>query len=269
MAERFLSLRKKQGGNAGLLKKTELFSPLLYRPEDLLSGQNQIQSLRYPMRQLLLDITEIGPPSLDNFVSEGNEELIFMLRNLVAGSRQDRFFYVWGTTGSGKSHLLHSVNSALLPSEFKVRYLDCNQVEMPDFDADVDCMLVDNVEKLDDAAQIRLFNLYNHFRESGHGVFLASGPLPPAQLGLRPDLATRLGWGLVYQVHELTDEKKIEVMQDYAIRCGFELPVEICHYLLKRERRDLSSLIGFVHALDKYSLARQRPVTLPLLRELL
>lgn len=64
-------------------------------------------------------------------------------------------------------------------------------------------------------------------------------------------------------------KKKIEVIQNYAIRCGFELPLEICHYLLKHEQRDLSSLIELVNALDQLSLAKQRPVTLPLLRELL
>ncbi|CAD84009.1 MULTISPECIES: DnaA regulatory inactivator Hda [Nitrosomonas] len=220
------------------------------------------------MRQQLLDITEIGPPSLDNFISSGNEEVLYTLRNLVAGNQQDRFYYLWGKTGSGKSHLLQAVADAFSEQQCNSRYIDCNQDE-PNFNPGTDCIVIDNVERLDDAAQIRLFNLYNHLRDNKHGIFLASGTKPPAQLDLRQDLTTRLGWGLVYQVHELTDEKKIEVMQDYAIRCGFELPLEICHYLLKYEQRNLSSLIRLVHALDQLSLTRQRPITLPLLRELL
>lgn len=221
------------------------------------------------MRQLLLDIIEIGPPSLDNFIPEGNEELLYTLRNLIANNRQDYFYYLWGSAGSGKSHLLQAVADTLSEQQLNTLYIDCDQTDELNFSFDLDCLLVDNVEQLDDAAQIRLFNLYNHFRNNRHGLFLASGSRPPAQLNLRQDLATRLSWGLVYQVHELTDEKKIEVMQDYAIRCGFELPLEICHYLLKHERRDLSSLIRLIHALDQLSLTRQRPVTLPLLRELL
>ncbi len=220
------------------------------------------------MRQLLLDITEIGSPSLDNFIPEKNEELLYTLKNLVAGSRQDRFYYLWGETGSGKSHLLQAVADAFSEQQCNSRYIDCSQDEL-NFNSGISCILADNIEQLDGAAQIRLFNLYNHLRDSGEGIFLASGTRPPAQLNLRQDLTTRLGWGLVYQVHELTDEKKIEVMQDYAIRCGFELPMEICHYLLKHEQRDLSSLIRYVQALDHLSLTRQRPVTLPLLRELL
>lgn len=220
------------------------------------------------MRQQLLDITEIGPPSLDNFIPSGNDEVLYTLRNLVAGNQQDRFYYLWGKTGSGKSHLLQAVADAFSEQQCNSRYIDCNQDE-PNFNPGTDCIVIDNVERLDDAAQIRLFNLYNHLRDRKHGIFLASGTKPPAQLDLRQDLTTRLGWGLVYQVHELTDEKKIEVMQDYAIRCGFELPLEICHYLLKYEQRNLSSLIRLVHALDQLSLTRQRPITLPLLRELL
>ncbi|MEB2332537.1 MAG: DnaA regulatory inactivator Hda, partial [Nitrosomonas sp.] len=195
-------------------------------------------------------------------------EVLYTLRNLVAGNQQDRFYYLWGKTGSGKSHLLQAVADAFSEQQCNSRYIDCNQDE-PNFNPGTDCIVIDNVERLDDAAQIRLFNLYNHLRDNKHGIFLASGTKPPAQLDLRQDLTTRLGWGLVYQVHELTDEKKIEVMQDYAIRCGFELPLEICHYLLKYEQRNLSSLIRLVHALDQLSLTRQRPITLPLLRELL
>jgi len=221
------------------------------------------------MRQLLLDIIKIGPPSLSNFIPEGNEELLYTLKNLVAGNRQDRFYYLWGSIGCGKSHLLRATADALSEQHLHALYVDCDQTDELSFNSDIDCLLIDNVEQLDNAAQIKLFNIYNQFRENGHGIFLASGTRPPARLDLRPDLATRLGWGLVYQIHELTDEKKIEVMRDYALRCGFELPLEICNYLLKHEQRDMSSLIGLINALDQLSLARQHPITLPLLRELL
>jgi DnaA family protein len=221
------------------------------------------------MRQLLLDITEIGPPSLDNFVPNENEELLYTLRNLVAGNRQDHFYYLWGSAGCGKSHLLRAAADAFSEQQRNALYVDCSQTDEFNFNSGIDCLLIDNVEQLNNSAQIKLFSLYNQIRENGVGIFLASGPKPPAQLNLRQDLATRLGWGLVYQVHELTDEKKIEVMQDYAIRCGFELSLEICSYLLKHKQRDLSSLIKLVNALDQLSLTRKRPVTLPLLRELL
>ena len=79
----------------------------------------------------------------------------------------------------------------------------------------------------------------------------------------------RIGWGLVYQVHELTDDKKIQAMRTHAADCGFELSHDICRYLLRHGRRDLPSLLMTLEALDRYSLVHQRPVTIPLLRELL
>jgi DnaA family protein len=89
------------------------------------------------------------------------------------------------------------------------------------------------------------------------------------KLKVREDLVTRLGWGLVYQVHELTDEEKIEAMKSHAITRGLELSQEVCGYLLRHARRDLPSLMATLDALNGYSLANQRKVTVPLVRELL
>jgi DnaA family protein len=73
----------------------------------------------------------------------------------------------------------------------------------------------------------------------------------------------------VYQVHELTDEEKIKAMKSHATSRGLDLSQEVCDYLLRHERRDLPSLMATLDALDSYSLASQRKVTVPLVRELL
>lgn len=75
--------------------------------------------------------------------------------------------------------------------------------------------------------------------------------------------------GLVYQIHELTDEEKGQAMKGHAVNSGFELPEEVCDYLLRYEKRDMSYLIRIVDALGCYSLMLQRPITLPLLRQFL
>lgn len=132
-----------------------------------------------------------------------------------------------------------------------------------------DCLAIDDIENLDAPAQIALFNLYNRLRDSGRTRLLMSGSAAPMYLQLRQDLVTRIGWGLVYQVHELTDEEKTQAMQTHAADCGFELSQDICRYLLRHGRRDLPSLLMTLEALDRYSLIHQRPITIPLLRELL
>ena len=193
------------------------------------------------MRQRALDISPPQQPTLDNFVPGANAELLARLRELLAGSFRDNVLYLWGEAGSGKSHLLHAC-AGLHP--------------------------VDDVEKLDDASQIGLFNAINEARQSG-GAVLAAGNAPPAQLQLRADLKSRLAWGLVYQVKPLTDEERTLYLRAEAERRGMHLADEVIAYLLTRMRRDLPSLSAILDRLDRTSLELKRPITLPLVREAL
>jgi DnaA family protein len=132
----------------------------------------------------------------------------------------------------------------------------------------MDCVALDDVERLDDSGQAAAFDLYNALRERG-GVLLAAAAVPPAQLPLRADLATRLAWGLTYQVHALSDEAKAQALADRAASRGFRLAPEVSEFLLTRASRDLPALLATLDALDRYSLETRRPVTVPLARELL
>ena len=223
------------------------------------------------MKQLLLDIAPPSPPTLANFVPGRNRELLQTLNNMLAG--RERFVYLWGAAGCGRSHLLQAVVAAATRNQLNAVYIECGGTDDTNIafaaSSAADCVAVDDVERLSASAQIGLFNLYNRMRDEGHARLLVSGPVAPAQLGLREDLVTRLGWGLVYQVHELTDEEKAQAVQSHAASRGFDLPQEVSDYLLHHGRRDLPSLIATLDALDRYSLANRRQVTVPLLRELL
>jgi len=132
----------------------------------------------------------------------------------------------------------------------------------------VQVVAVDDVEQLDAAAQIALFALYNRQRESG-GILLVSGSAAPAQLHLRDDLRTRLGWGLVYQVQALSDAEKTLALQQHAQARGFILPGEVTQYLLRHGRRDLPALLGVLDALDEHCLRLKRGASVPLLKEVM
>ncbi len=137
------------------------------------------------------------------------------------------------------------------------------------FDAPDDALCaVDDVHLLNPQAQIALFNLHNRI-QAGRGALLASGNAAPAQLALRADLVTRLASGLVYQVHGLNEEEKVAALRRHAQARGFQLSQEVVAYLLRHVQRDLPSLLALLDALDRYSLANRRAITLPLLRELL
>jgi len=193
------------------------------------------------MKQLALGISPPPQPTLDNFVPGANAELLARLRELRAGRYRESVLYLWGEPGSGKSHLLDACSAQVA---------------------------ADDVEKLDDASQIELFNRINEARQSG-GAVLAAGNAPPAQLALREDLKSRLAWGLVYQVKRLTDEDNGVFLRAEAARRGLPLPEEVISYLMTRMRRDLRSLTAVLDRIDQVSLERKRPITLPLLREAL
>jgi DnaA family protein len=88
-------------------------------------------------------------------------------------------------------------------------------------------------------------------------------------MGLRDDLATRLAWGLTYQLHPLTDAEKAQALKNHAQARGMRLPDEVLDYCLRYLRRDMPTLIATIDALDEWSLAAKRQVTLPLLKQLL
>lgn len=208
------------------------------------------------MSQLLLDIAPDWQPTLDNFVPGRNAELLSALQQALAGTGE-RCVYLWGENGSGKSHLLraciHAAGGVYARGE----------VPSP-----ISVVALDDVGQLDDMAQIRLFDLYNQMRESG-GMLLVSGQVSPMHLSLRDDLRTRLGWGLVYQLHGLSDEEKAQALARHADARGFSLPSEVTQYLLRHGRRDLPSLVATLDELDAHSLRLHRSPSVPLLKEVL
>jgi DnaA family protein len=196
-------------------------------------------------RQLPLEISPPAEPAFDNFIAGANAEALERVRALAAGRLQEAILYLWGEAGSGRTHLLRAAGRA-----------------------NPGLVIADDVETLDAAAQQALFVAINAARE-GQAAVLAAGSAPPAGLWLREDLRTRLGWGLVYQLRPLSDPEKALHLRAEALRRGLRLTDEAVWYLLHRLPRDVESLNAVLDRLDRYSLARQRPVTLPLIREVL
>lgn len=210
-------------------------------------GAKQAENARVAndMRQLPLEISPPPEPGFDNFLAGSNAEALAGVRALAQGALREAIVYLWGEPGSGRSHLLRSAARAN-PS----------------------LVIADDVQGLDAPAQQALFVAINAARE-GQAAVLAAGDAPPAQLALREDLRSRLAWGLVYQLKPLNDAEKALHMRAEAARRGLELSEEVVGYLLTRLPRDISSLNGVLDLLDRDSLARQRPLTLPFVREAL
>ena len=171
---------------------------------------------------------------------------------------------IWGESGAGKSHVLQALSASgealyLNPEHAAADFLWSESTRL---------YLIDDSERLSEEQQHAAFALYNQVRELG-GVLIATADKPPAHLNLREDLRTRLGWGLIYQIHGLSDEEKLDALSQSAQARGLSLSAGVLPYLLTHFRRDMQSLSAMLDALDRYSLETQRPITMPLLRELL
>ncbi len=218
------------------------------------------------MRQLALDITAPPAPAFDNFIVGRNAEALAHLRAAIAGS-DERFVYLWGEAGCGRTHLLKAaVAAATVNDSHHATYIACAANSV--FGDSAPLLAADDVERLGSTAQVALFNRYNALREQGGGL-IASGSVPPVQLSLRADLVTRLSWGLVVQVHALSDDEKAQALAQHAQARGFTLSHEVIAYLLTHAPRDMGALFATLDALDRHSLESKRAVTVPLVRELL
>jgi DnaA family protein len=97
-----------------------------------------------------------------------------------------------------------------------------------------------------------------------------SADAAPAQLSLSlPDLRSRLGWGVVYQLKPLNDSQRMKALQLRARQKGCEMPDETAAYLLRRLPRDLPALFDLLERLDEASLAAQRKLTVPFVKSVL
>lgn len=217
--------------------------------------------------QIPLQIKLDDAATFDNYLAAGNESVVRILREAT-----EPCLYLWSSEATGKTHLLQALCHVHLPGESM--YLPLQElVQQP-------AAVLEGLEQfalvcLDDVQYIAgdqnwetaLFHLFNLLRERG-GQLCMTGNVPPNQLRLKlADLQSRFGWGPVFQLQPLTDDDKIAAMQLRAERRGFELPVDVAGFLLKRYPRDLHSLFALLDQLDHASLQAQRRLTIPFVRQ--
>jgi DnaA family protein len=218
-------------------------------------------------QQLILEWERETAPAFDNFLVGSNGEVVAHLRALAAGKLADTSVLVWGAPGSGKSHLLAAVLDQARAGNRSATMVRIEDEQLCSVAAGA-LYAIDDVDTLSATAQARLFTLYNACRDVGAQLLL-SARVPSAQAPLRDDLRTRVGWGLVLELKPLTDTDKAAALAAYARQQGFHLTNEVIDFLLTRGRRDMGALVSTLRALDRYSLSTKRPVTIPLVKELL
>ena len=225
------------------------------------------------MKQIALDIGLASAPSFSNFFAGTNQAA---LRHLELGTQGKAGSpvptYLWGEAGSGKSHLLQAVHQALRRQNTPVGWLDAQTLEPPAFGEHWQAVLLDDCHLYTAGQQQTAFNWFVNALNAPDGQprwVLATGLVPPADLVLREDLRTRLGWGHVFALQALTDGERRAVMRQEADSRGIALSEEVLDFLMSRFSRDLSNLMHLLDQLDGYSLETQRGITIPLIKSML
>lgn len=226
-----------------------------------------------PMKQMALDIGLAPLPTLENFVAVGNEAALEHLR-LWTGNpmRSPVPTYLWGEGGSGKTHLLRAVHEALRDRGARTGWLDAAHLHPGEFDEAWEVVILDDCQLYTAEQQAAAFNWFVNAQTPPQGParwVLAAADRPPADLQLREDLRTRLGWGHVFQLKALGETECRAVLRRAADERGVFLSDEVMDFMLNRFSRDLSSLMMLLDELDAYALRTQRSITIPLIKSML
>jgi DnaA-homolog protein len=217
------------------------------------------------VRQIPLSIVPEPPATFESFIAGANAAAVAHLRSVALAAAAP--VYLWGPSGSGKSHLLHALASVVRERGAQAAWFDA-AVAAP-WHVDESCFLIviDRCDELDAAQQRAAFALF--VSALGQGIQVAAaGTVPPVDLPLREDLRTRLGWGPVFALQPLGESDARAALRREADRRGIVLSDDVMDYLLTRFSRDLKHLMALLARLDEFALSEHRAVTVPLLRKM-
>jgi len=226
-------------------------------------------------RQLALAIKLNDEATLADF-NWGNNQLLQQKLQSMLTLKEDRLLYLWGADGSGKSHLLQACCQAVNSSESAI-YLPLNLLkewgpQTIEGLEDQALICIDDIDAIanDPDWEEALFHLYNKIKDMNQGLLIIAGKQPPTKMPINlADLRSRLGWGLVIQLIELSDEDKIHTLTWHALKRGFDLPESVSQFLLNRCSRNMHDLHKLLNILDDASLAAQRKITIPFVKDIL
>jgi DnaA family protein len=220
-------------------------------------------ALRWPRRQ-----------RFEHFHPGANAAALDAVQRQAVDARAP-WVYLYGAPGSGRSHLLIAACQAASAAGRVVQYLPLASIG--DCTAALRGVAGTELVALDDLGAIAgqhdaehaLFDLYNRANAEGSGLLFAASATP-SQLGLAlPDLRSRLGASTQFALKPLDDEERRIVLKAQAASRGIELDDSVLDWLFARYARDLGALLELLDKLDQASLAAQRRITVPFLRNFL
>jgi DnaA family protein len=209
-----------------------------------------------------------------SYFSGRNQATVDALRAATIGQPPTCVF-IHGPAGAGKTHLLQALCASVSQQGHSVAYLPLPHLiamgpELLSGCGELACVCIDDIESIAGRPdwERAVFRLHQQLDER-QGRLVVAAHVPPAATGIElADLRSRLGGGLVLGLQLLDETEQIGALQLRAQIRGFDLPLETAQFLLRRLPRDMASLCAFLDELDDASLAAQRRLTVPFVREI-
>jgi DnaA family protein len=228
------------------------------------------------LTQLPLEIHLNDDATFANYCSVTNKIAYDCIIKTAKGIGE-QFMYLWGNHGVGKTHLLQAACHLASEQNISAIYLPLDSVnvivniqKLQGLE-NVNLVCLDNIHFIEknNLWEEAIFHLFNKIKNNKNKLII-TGNRPPTKLAIDlSDLKSRLSWGIVYQLHPLGEQDKLAVLSYSAKNRGLYLDVSVWDFLLKRCSRSMSDLFKILDKLDKESLAKQRKLTIPFVKQIL
>lgn len=226
--------------------------------------------------QYTLAVTLPDDETLQSFYGAKDSPAVQFIEQFLAPGKPQLPLYLFGASGSGKSHLLYAACVQAQEQGLTSQLLaldDFRQYSPRLFDGleQLDLVCLDNIQAIagDSHWQVALFDLYNRMVEQGKRLMIVADEAP-LQLGITlPDLVSRLQACTIFQLRLLSDDDKQKLLQQKARLRGIDLPDEVARFLLNRQQREIRALVAILDKLDKASIVHQRKLTIPFVKDVL
>ncbi len=222
--------------------------------------------------QLALPIGLDDHAVFESFLPAGNEEVVDRLRGLAAGEAEGGC-WLWGAASTGKTHLLQAVcdragdRSVYVP----IRLLADAGPELIAGLESREIVCIDDLDAIagDENWERAVFNLYNELLTYGGQMIVAASMAPRESRFDLADLSSRMSQLPTYGLKTLEEDNRVAALRLRAKHRGLDLPKDTARFLLKRSRRDMTSLYTVLDRLDQEALKAKRRLTIPFVRDVL
>ncbi|MFO0998016.1 MAG: chromosomal replication initiator protein DnaA [Alphaproteobacteria bacterium] len=224
-----------------------------------------------------------------NFVVGKPNEFAHAAARRVAEAERVPFnpLFLYGGVGLGKTHLMHAIawhlkardpsRRVLYLSAEKFMYQFIRALRFKDTMAfkeqfrNVDVLMIDDVQFISgkESTQEEFFHTFNALVDQNHQVVISADKSPSDLEGLEERLRSRLGWGLVADIHPTTYELRLGILEAKAEQLGAAIPHKVMEFLAHRISSNVRELEGALNRLVAHGTLVGRDVTLEMTQEVL